>query len=88
MKRYEKALTAEELAALPGNEIDYSDIPEMDESFWAEAELVIPETKERITLRVDRDILAFFRDEGRGYQTRINAVLRAYVEGQRARRAG
>ena len=88
MKRYEKALTAEELAALPGNEIDYSDIPELDESFWAEAELVIPETKERITLRVDRDILAFFRDEGRGYQTRINAVLRAYVEGQRARRAG
>jgi uncharacterized protein (DUF4415 family) len=38
------------------------------------------EAKERITMRLDADMLAWFRQQGRGYQTRINAVLRAYVE--------
>jgi uncharacterized protein (DUF4415 family) len=51
-----------------------------DESFWAEAKLVLPENKKQITLRVDTDILDYFRQEGPGYQTRMNAVLRSYVE--------
>jgi len=46
---------------------------------WTKAELVTPTTKEQISLRIDPDVLAFFKQDGRGYQTRINAVLRAYM---------
>jgi uncharacterized protein (DUF4415 family) len=44
------------------------------------ARIVTPGIKEIVTLRLDPDILAWFRRDGRGYQTRINAVLRAFVE--------
>ena len=44
---------------------------------------VIPQPKHAISLRVDSDVLAWFKSQGRGYQTRINAVLRAYMEAQR-----
>ena len=49
---------------------------------WARAELVIPETKRMISLRLDADVLDFFKAQGKGYQTRINAVLRAWMEAQ------
>lgn len=52
---------------------------------WARAELVIPEPKRMISLRLDADVLAFFKAQGKGYQTRINAVLRAYMEAQKTR---
>lgn len=59
---------------------------ELDESFWQTARVVMPTTKkEAISLRVDRDILDWFRAEGKGYQSRMNAVLRAYVESRRGR---
>lgn len=45
------------LAAMPEDEIDYSEIPELDEAFWAKGELLLPETKDRITLRLDQDVL-------------------------------
>jgi len=83
MKRYEKERTAEELAALPDDQIDYSDIPELDDDFWENARIVAPPGKERITFRVDRDVLEFFRKDGPGYQTRMNAVLRSFVEAHR-----
>ncbi len=47
---------------------------------WATTELPSPRRKEHTNLRIDADVLAFFRGQGRGYQTRINAVLRSYVE--------
>ena len=47
---------------------------------WATTELPMPKRKEHTNLRIDADVLAFFRTQGRGYQTRINAVLRSYVE--------
>jgi len=54
--------------------------PKLDADFWAKAELTLPEAlKERITMRIDRDVLDHFRSKGRGYQTRINAVLRSYI---------
>ena len=87
MRKYTEPLGADELANLPDQEIDYSDIPELDETFWQNAELIMPDSKERITLRVDRDILEYFRRGGQGYQTRINAVLRAYVQMQASRPA-
>lgn len=62
---------------------DHSDAaPVADDSFWGEAELVVPD-KERLTMRLDREILDYFGKEGRG-QTRINAVLRACVGRKRA----
>ena len=83
MKRYEKELTAGELAALPDDQIDYSDIPELDDDFWENARIVAPPGKERITFRVDREVLEYFRKDGPGYQTRMNAVLRSFVEAHR-----
>ncbi len=49
---------------------------------WTRAELVTPEPKKAISLRVDPDVLDFFKSQGPGYQTRMNAVLRAWMEAQ------
>ncbi len=59
--------------------------PELDEAFWDNAQIVFPavEGKEPVKLRIDRDVLAFFKAQGKGYQTRMNAVLRAYYEAQK-----
>ena len=62
--------------------IDLSDIPETDAAFWAGAELRLPQNKKGVFLRIDPEILEWFKEKGRGYQTRINAVLRRYVETQ------
>ena len=58
---------------------------ELDESFWDNAKIIFPaiEGKDPVKLRIDRDVLAFFRSQGKGYQTRMNAVLKAYVEVQK-----
>lgn len=50
---------------------------------WTKARLVMPQRKESVHLRVDPDVLAWFRQQGQGYLTRMNAVLRAYMEAQR-----
>lgn len=59
--------------------------PEMDlpADFWEKAVVEPPKTKSSVTLRVDPDILDFFREGGRGYQTRIHSVLRSYVDAQK-----
>lgn len=69
----------ERLARMKDEDIDLSDIPELDEQFWDNAQLAMPDTKERITIRVDQDVLDYFRESGPGYQTRMNAVLRSFV---------
>lgn len=48
-------------------------------AFWSKAKVVMPERKVPVTIKLDREVLAFFRKGGRGYQTRINAVLRSFV---------
>jgi len=55
---------------------DLSDLPS---DFWDDAEVVWPQRKEAISLRVDQDVLKWFRSGGPRYQTRMNAVLRSYV---------
>jgi len=70
----------EEIEKIQDNEIDYSDIPELDDSFWNNATIVYPENKKPITLRLDTDVLEWFRSTGKGYQTRINAILKSYVK--------
>ena len=52
---------------------------------WDSAVLVIPEPKKPVSLRLDQDVLDFFKSQGKGYQTRINAVLRAYMDAQQKR---
>ncbi len=54
---------------------------------WSEAVLVIPPRKKAISIRVDEDVLDYFKDEGAGYQRRMNAVLRSYVEQRKKKRA-
>lgn len=53
-----------------------------DEAFWKNARVVYPERKATVTMRLDADLLAWFRQE-RGYQTRINAILRSYMNAHR-----
>ncbi len=65
-------------------EIDYSEIPPLGADFFLQA-VCWPGKKRQITLRLDPDVLAFFRKHGKGYQTTINAVLRRYVEMQKHR---
>ncbi len=61
-------------------DIDYSDIPELDEDFWKDAKLVIPPGKKQLTIRLDADVLTWLKAQGKGYQSRINAILRSYYE--------
>ena len=61
-------------------DIDYSDIPELDEDFFKKARVVVPPGKKQLTLRLDADVLAWMKAQGKGYQSRINAILRAYYE--------
>lgn len=59
------------------------DNPPIDEEFLNRAKQVHPpKSKRQVTLRLDSDVLDWFRDHGKGYQTMINAVLRAYKKSQ------
>jgi uncharacterized protein (DUF4415 family) len=72
----------ERVDALTDDEIDTSDIPPLDDDFFANAELVMAEPKQVITIRVDKDVVEWYKSQGKGYQTRMNAVLRMYMERQ------
>ena len=82
MRKYDKPLTPRQIAAVKDQDIDFSDIPELDDKFWRNAELVEPDRTEQITLRVKRSVLAYFRASGKGYQSRMNRVLESYVRAQ------
>lgn len=80
-KRYEKPLTIEELAALPDDQIDTSDIPVLDEAFWKNAKVTPPRTKPNVSLRLPEDVVEFFKAQNpKGYTGRMAAVLAAYVQ--------
>ncbi len=66
------------LSRLPDSEIDYSDIPPLDDVFWRNAvqNPFYKPVKTSTTVRVDSDVLAWLKNQGKGYQTRINAILR------------
>jgi uncharacterized protein (DUF4415 family) len=70
--------------ALPDDEIDTSDIPALDESFFARAVLRSPQPLVPVTLRLDPDVLAWFKAQGDEYERRLNAALRIYVEAHQA----
>ncbi len=74
----------EALAQMPDEQIDTSDLPDRPNRQWTRPEALIPsENKKQVTLRLDADVLAFFRSTGKRYQSRINAVLREYVQHQK-----
>ncbi len=66
------------LAQRPDSEIDVSDIPPLKESFWKTAvrNPFYRPVKQQLTVRLDSDVLAWLRQQGKGYQTRLNTVLR------------
>ena len=65
-------------------DIDFTDIPPLEPHFFKNAKLRLPQPKSTITMRLDPDILEWLKERGKGYQTRINAILRMYIEAQRS----
>lgn len=57
-----------------------AELRDIPDDFWQDARIVLPATKEAISIRLDSDVIAWFRATGPKYQTRINAVLRSYVD--------
>jgi uncharacterized protein (DUF4415 family) len=80
------AMTDEEIEANMRDDPDWAEFMDID---WSKATLVIPVPKDPISIRLDTDVLDFFKASGKGYQTRINAILRHYMqEMQKAGKAG
>ena len=78
----------ERLGNMKDEDIDFSDIPRTTPEFWAKAVVrkglkPVPR-KKQLTLRIDNDVVEFFKEQGRGYQTTINQLLRAYMEAHKA----
>lgn len=72
------------LASMPDSAIDHSDIPATSaDAAWTRPGPLVVGNKQQLTLRLDRDVVDFFKQSGRRYQTRINAVLRAFVDANR-----
>ena len=63
-------------------DIDYSDIPALDNSFFTRPTVQWPPVKEQITVRLDKDVLDWLKAYGKGYQTRMNRILRAVMDKQ------
>lgn len=82
---FSRALSAKELASLPDSEIDFSDIPETTDEFWENAVLMYPGDwdKPKVTIRLDAEVIEYFKSQGRDWPTRMNEVLRTYVEAMR-----
>ena len=74
------AMTDEEIERAMRDDPDWKDHMDID---WSKAKMVIPDRKKAISIRLDPDIIDFFQATGKGYQTRINAVLRHFVEEQK-----
>ncbi|MEL6584186.1 MAG: BrnA antitoxin family protein [Pseudomonadota bacterium] len=81
--KYETEADLTVLANLADNQIDKTDIPELSEDFWENAEVKLPVGKKQLTVRFDQDVVEWFKTSGKGYQTRMNAVLRSYMEAQK-----
>lgn len=80
-KRKPTATNLKALDSLKDKDIDYSDIPELDEEFFKHAVLIEPKKKQSLTVRFDIEVIDYFKSTvGKGYQTRMNAVLKAYVK--------
>lgn len=68
-------------------DIDYGDTPAFDEAFLRDVDMTFSPGKKSVTLRLDTDVLEWMKAQGKGYQSRINAILRAYYNAHRNGRA-
>lgn len=76
-------ITDEEIEASIANDPDWQEFKDLD---WSKAVLVIPPKKKAISIRVDEDVLDYFKNEGAGYQRRMNAVLRSYMQQKKGKK--
>jgi uncharacterized protein (DUF4415 family) len=67
------------LDTMKDGDIDHSDIPPFDAAFWRNLDIAMSKGKRATGIRLDEEVLDWFKKNGRGYQSHINAVLRAYV---------
>jgi uncharacterized protein (DUF4415 family) len=79
------AMTDEEIEAQMRDDPDWADFMDID---WSEATIVYPVPKNPVSIRLDKDVIDFFKAQGKGYQTRINAVLRHYMQEVRKKKTG
>jgi uncharacterized protein (DUF4415 family) len=84
-KRTSQRSVARRLAGLREEAIDYSDIPPLDDEFFRTAKLLMSRPKKPVALRLDADVLDWLKSQGPGYQSRVNAILRAYMAIERRR---
>jgi uncharacterized protein (DUF4415 family) len=73
------------LRAMKDSDIDYTDIPELPADFWKKAALYT-QRKQSVSVRLDPDVLDWLKSKGAGYQTRLNAILRAVMDQEQSRR--
>ena len=83
LKTSSSKLAAKRLKAIADRSIDYTDMPRLSDDFFKTARLLMPQPKKPVAIRLDEDVLIWFRKQGTGYQSRINAVLRAYMATER-----
>ncbi len=76
-----RAMTEEDIERAIADDPDW-DGADVD---WSKAVMMPPQIKKAVSIRLDQDILDFFKAAGRGYQTRINAILRSYMEAHKSR---
>jgi len=74
------------VSEMSDEEIDTSDIPPLDETFFANARLCVPENKVSVTLDVDAEVIEWFKAQGEEFQSRVNAALRIYAEAHKEHR--
>lgn len=79
-KYSDNGLSPAELAAMSDDDIDYSDIPELTEEFFAKARRVYPDGAEDVTLRLPRSALQAFRAQGDGYERIMSAILERHAQ--------
>lgn len=78
----------ERVDALDDSQINYDDIPDLGPEFWAQAQVIDHGRKKPITIRVDQDVLDWFKSRGGRYQVLMNRVLRQYMEITQKRNSG
>lgn len=75
------------LSNLKDRDIDYTDIPELDDEFFKSAKIVESKSKQSLTIRYDEEVIQYFKTTiGKGYQSKMNAILKAYVMHEKARK--
>jgi len=83
MKKHKGRIDRDHVLSMSEAEVMRTSPPELahlPDNFWDNAKLVMPEKKVAVSLRLDRDVLAWYRASGPRYQTKINAVLKSYAE--------